>query len=193
MKSCFFTLSIAVAFSLVASGCLSRQTMTARDNSRKKSEIAHTSGGTGESYESAVKITGGKDYAEAVRAEEGYISNYWGVKDKDWRLVEKTTVTDSGRTYDMVHVEIPKVGEKHFYYFDITRYQKKRKSSAAKEEGEISAPGPRTEPVPVNERNPSSQAKDSVEPAAVPVQGPDSQPAPAPAPQPADTAAPQAQ
>ena len=140
MKPLFFRVLVCVACALAVAGCLSRQTMGKGENPVKKSETAHTSGGVGDSYETAVKITGGKDYTEAVNAEDGFISSSWGIKDKDWRLVEKTTVVDSGRTYDMVQVSIPKVGEKHFYYFDITRYKKKQKSSASREENEGAEP-----------------------------------------------------
>jgi hypothetical protein len=151
MKPLFFRLSICVACALAVAGCLSRQTMGKGENPVKKSESARASGGLGDSYETAVKITGGKDYTEAVNAEDGFISSSWGIKDKDWRLVEKTTVVDSGRTYDMVQVEIPKVGEKHFYYFDITRYKKKQKSSATSDESESAEP-------PVQKRAPATAA-----------------------------------
>jgi hypothetical protein len=102
----------------------------------KKFGSAQFSRGTGESYDSAVVITGGRDYTEAVACEDIFISNSWGAKDKDWRLVEKTTVMENKRTYDMVQVEIPKVGEKHFYYFDITHYKKKPKLRVDEETGE---------------------------------------------------------
>jgi hypothetical protein len=117
-------------------GCLSRQTVSVSANPAKKYGSAQFSRGTGESYDSAVVITGGRDYTEAVACEDIFICNSWGAKDKDWRLVEKTTVTENNRTYDMVQVEIPKVGEKHFYYFDITHYKKKPKLRIDEETGE---------------------------------------------------------
>ncbi|HUI90724.1 MAG TPA: hypothetical protein VLX68_00615 [Chitinivibrionales bacterium] len=150
-------------------GCLSRQTVSVSTTPEKKYGAAQILHGTGESYDSAVVITGGKDYAEAVACEDIFISNSWGIKEKDWRLVEKTTVTENKRTYDMVQVEIPKVGEKHFYYFDITHYKKKPKARSDEETGETersSAPqekqAPRQAPQPSKtEVNPTPQANDT--------------------------------
>jgi hypothetical protein len=120
---------------LVAAGCISRQTMSVKEN-LKKYDAARVVSGNGDSYETALLITGGKDYTDATVCEDGFIANAWGVKDKDWRLLEKTPVVENGRTFDMVQVEIPKVGEKHFYYFDITHYKKKQKSSRNAEDSE---------------------------------------------------------
>jgi hypothetical protein len=191
MKPLFFRVAICIACALAVSGCLSRQTIGKGENPVKKSESAHTSGGIGDSYETAVKITGGKDYTEAVNAEDGFISGSWGIKGKDWRLVEKTTVIDSGRTYDMVQVEIPKVGEKHFYYFDITRYKKKQKSSSNKEENEGTESAPKQKQpaaaAPVKEQKQAAQPPEKQEPSSPQAQ----EPPPAPAQQPgapADTA-----
>jgi hypothetical protein len=135
MKPLIVRMFVCLACMLVASGCLSRQTINVKEN-QKKYDAARVVSGNGDSYETAVLITGGKDYVDATVCEDGFIANAWGVKDKDWRLVEKTPVVENGRTYDMVQVEIPKVGEKHFYYFDITHYKKKQKSSHNAEESE---------------------------------------------------------
>jgi hypothetical protein len=163
------------------------------ENPAKKSESAHTSGGIGDSYETAVKITGGKDYTEAANAEDGFVSSSWGIKGKDWRLVEKTTVVDSGRTYDMVQVEIPKVGEKHFYYFDITRYKKKQKSSASRDENEGTEPAAKQKPpaaaAPIKEQKQTAQPPEKQERSAPQAQEPSPPPAHAQQPgAPADTA-----
>jgi hypothetical protein len=109
--------------------------MSVKEN-QKRYDAARVVSGNGDSYETAVLIAGGKDYTDATACEDGFIANAWGVKDKDWRLLEKTPVVENGRTYDMVQVEIPKVGEKHFYYFDITHYKRKQKSSRNAEESE---------------------------------------------------------
>jgi hypothetical protein len=145
---------------LLLFGCLSRQTVSVSSNPTKKYGSAQLSRGTGESYDSAVVITGGRDYTEAVACEDIFISNSWGTKDKDWRLVEKTTVTENKRTYDMVQVEIPKVGEKHFYYFDITHYKKKPKARQGDEEtGETEkAPAPPEKQAPRQTPQPSKPA-----------------------------------
>ena len=146
MKPNLYHAGVCLLCAVFLCGCLSRQTVSVSANPSKKYGSAQFSRGTGESYDSAVVITGGRDYTEAVACEDIFVSNSWGAKDKDWRLVEKTTVTENNRTYDMVQVEIPKVGEKHFYYFDITRYKKKQKSAQSQEESEPSSQKATTAP-----------------------------------------------
>ena len=75
----------------------------------------------------AIVLSGGKDHSAAVDAEHRFISKIFGEQDKDWKVAEQSMVSDSGKTYDMVQVEMIKTGEKHFYYFDITWYAKKAK------------------------------------------------------------------
>lgn len=105
-------------------GCLARQTIKVDEHPAKASFITY-SGGNGTSYDSAIVISGGKDYSVAVEAEHQWIAKLFGEKDKDWKVAEQTTVTENTKTYNMVQVEIVASQEKHFYYFDITRYAKK--------------------------------------------------------------------
>jgi hypothetical protein len=181
MKPNLFHVGACLLCAVFLFGCLSRQTVSVSANPAKKFGAAQFSRGTGESYDSAVVITGGRDYTEAVACEDIFISNSWGAKDKDWRLVEKTTVTENKRTYDMVQVEIPKVGEKHFYYFDITHYKKKPKPRIDEETGEPQ----KTQAPPVK------QVQKPVE--TVPRQAPQAQDSTAPVPAPATQETPKAQ
>ncbi len=160
MKPLLYGVGVGIVCALMVTGCLSRQTMGGNQRSSKRPESAHASGGNGGSYETAVVITGGRDYADAVECENGFVSSFWGEKDKDWKLMEKTTMVDNGRTYDMVHVIIPKVGEKHFYYFDITHYKKKHMSLDNQSEQDMEEavqpaanpePRPAVRPQPVND------------------------------------------
>ncbi len=164
MKPLFYGAGVGVVCALLVAGCLSRQAIAVNGKPSKKPDAAHASGGNGDSYETSVVISGGKDYTDAVDCEYGFVAGAWGVKDKDWKLVEKTTMVENGRTYDMMQVEIPKVGEKHFYYFDITHYKKKRKSAegeAAKEQGETPKPPeaekPALAPQPLQAAHPQSK------------------------------------
>ena len=111
----------------IAGGCLARQTFKVNEQSQKKVQGVSISGGTGESHDSAVVLTGGKDHAAAVESEHRFIANLWGAQDKDWKITEQTIVTENKKSYDMVQVEVMGLGEKHFYYFDITWYAKKAK------------------------------------------------------------------
>ncbi len=188
MKSLMVRVWVGVACALVAGGCLSRQVVSLKENHNKKYDTAHVTGGSGESYDSAAVIAGGKDYTDAIACQDNFIGNAWGAKDKDWRLVEKTTMVEKGRTYDMVQVEIPKVGEKHFYYFDVTHY-KKKKSSGNHESGESGdQPAPNKAVAPAERASPQ-QPRDSAsaprtvpeqhQQAAQPAAGPDTSKAPA--------------
>jgi hypothetical protein len=113
----------------IVAGCLARQTFKVNEQQEKKYHLTSVSGGDGSSYDSAVVLSGGKDHAVAVESEHSFIAKIWGEQDKDWKITEQTMVTENGRSYDMVQVEIPGVGEKHFYYFDITWYGKKARRS----------------------------------------------------------------
>jgi hypothetical protein len=161
MKPNLFHVGVCLLCAVFLSGCLSRQTVSVNTNPSKKYGSAQFSRGNGESYDSAVVITGGRDYTEAVACEDIFISNSWGAKDKDWRLVEKTTVTENKRTYDMVQVEIPKVGEKHFYYFDITHYKKKPKP---RDDEEAAVPSKPQAPPAKQEQKPVEPAPQQTQP-----------------------------
>jgi hypothetical protein len=125
MKRAGYTVACCIALYLVTGGCFAHNTVN--DQRGKKQEAVSYSGGTGASYDSAVVITGAGDYAVAVTFEQHFIARLWGEKDKDWMIVEQTTITENGRMYDMVRIAVTKSGEKHFYYFDITSVRKKRK------------------------------------------------------------------
>lgn len=193
MKPNLFHVSACLLCAVFLFGCLSRQTVSVNPQHTKKYGAAQFSRGTGESYDSAVVITGGRDYTEAVACEDIFISNSWGAKDKDWRLVEKTTVTENNRTYDMVQVEIPKVGEKHFFYFDITHYKKKPKQRIDEETGEPQkTKAPPVKQVQKHVETVSQQAQQPAKTKDI-QQAPQAQDTTAPVPAPATQETPQAQ
>ena len=117
-----------VCFLAVIVGCLSRQTVKISDsNSSKKGQITF-SGGTGDSYETAIIIKGSqynKKPETAIAAEYDYISGLYGKKDKEWAVEEQSSGQEKDRVYDMVRVKILKNGKMHFFYFDITYFSKK--------------------------------------------------------------------
>jgi hypothetical protein len=113
----------------LAGGCLARQTIKVNEQSEKRLQGVTISGGNGESYDSAVVLYGGKDHAAAVESEHKFIAKLWGEMCKDWKITEQTMVTEGKKSYDMVQVDVMGLGEKHFYYFDITWYAKKARRS----------------------------------------------------------------
>jgi hypothetical protein len=126
-----------VAIMAICCGCLSRQAVKTGDsNNAKKSKITF-SGGSGDSYETAIIIKGtqyNKKTEDAVAAEYDYISGMYGKKDKDWIVEEQSMVQEKGKVYDMVRSKILSNGKMHFFYFDISFFSKKTQPPAPKPE-----------------------------------------------------------
>jgi hypothetical protein len=129
MKRVIVEIICSVLMCCLAGGCLARQTFKVSEQPEKRLQGVTISGGNGESYDSAVVLTGGKDHAAAVESEHKFIAKLWGEMDKDWKITEQTMVTEGKKSYDMVQVDVMGLGEKHFYYFDITWYAKKARRS----------------------------------------------------------------
>jgi hypothetical protein len=94
---------------------------------RFRVSVEGVSGGNGTSHDSAIVLSGGHDHSAAVESEHKFFSKLFGEQDKDWKVAEQSMISDSGKTFDMVQVEVLASGEKHFYYFDISWYAKKAK------------------------------------------------------------------
>jgi hypothetical protein len=116
---------------LILAGCVSRQTVKfSNSGDSKKGQIVFT-GGTGDSYETAIVIKapqGFRKQEDAVGAEYDYISGLYGKKDKEWKVEEQSMVKEDGKTYDIVRVQILVNGKLHFFYFDISSFIKKPKT-----------------------------------------------------------------
>jgi hypothetical protein len=125
MRQCALITLCGVLLCLGVCGCLSRETIKVNDHPDGKIQNISFSGGSGTSHDSAIVLTGGKDHTAAVESEHRFLAKLFGEQDKDWKVAEQSMVSDSGKTFDMVQVEVIKSGEKHFYYFDITWYAKK--------------------------------------------------------------------
>lgn len=127
MKRVIALIAGGVFFCCITGGCLSRESIKVNPHAEAKIQNVSFSGGSGTSHDSAIVLTGGKDHTAAVESEHKFFIKIFGEQDKDWKVAEQSMVSDSGKTYDMVQVEMIKTGEKHFYYFDITWYAKKAK------------------------------------------------------------------
>jgi uncharacterized membrane protein YqiK len=125
MKYCFAVIVCGILIIVTFWGCLSRESIKVNERPEAKIQSISFSGGSGTSHDSAIVLTGGKDHVAAVESERKFISKIFGEQDKDWKVAEQSMVSDSGKTFDMVQVEVIKSGEKHFYYFDVTWYAKK--------------------------------------------------------------------
>jgi hypothetical protein len=111
MKNGITLIVCCVLSCFIAGGCLARGAIKVSEQPEKRLQGVSISGGNGESYDSAVVLTGGKDHAAAVESEHKFIAKLWGgVQDKDWKITEQTLVTEGKKTYDMVQVEVIGLG-----------------------------------------------------------------------------------
>ncbi len=112
----------------IGGACISRQGVSGGSSTDANKGQIEFSGGTGDSYETAIILRGTqgmRKQEEAVAAEYDYISGLYGKKDKEWIVEEQSTIKENDKTYDMVRVKIVTNGKMHFFYFDITYFIKK--------------------------------------------------------------------
>src|SRR5512140_973125 len=76
----------------------------------------HFYGGPGDSYETAVIIEGATSQVKGMEAEYYYISQKYGAKDKEWRLVGQTMDREKSHVFDVLEIEVVKGGLHSFYY-----------------------------------------------------------------------------
>ena len=81
---------------LILGGCANRQTMKTEQKQEIPGRIQFT-GGSGDSYEDAVVITGVHKQHEGLDAEYSFISKIHGLKNRDWRVVGQTIVRKRAR------------------------------------------------------------------------------------------------
>jgi hypothetical protein len=118
---------IIVSVLALALGCAHQQGSV----KNKKAGPSHItiSGGSGDSQEEAIVISGAEKQSEGVDAEYRHLSTIHGVKDKNWKIDGQTMVRDSDakKVYDVVEISLIPSGEKRIYYFDVTGFPWKRK------------------------------------------------------------------
>lgn len=90
----------------------------------KKTEASFPSvvygGGSGESFQKAVIITGVKSKKELIDAEYNFISQKYGIRGKGWLLVEQTLIQEKNRVFDVIEILIYGQSEEKILYFDIS-------------------------------------------------------------------------
>jgi hypothetical protein len=127
IKKYWFAVVILI---LIIPGCIARQTVKMDNSGDRKKEQITFSGGTGDSYETAIILKAPQSLRkqeDAVAAEYDYISGLYGKKDKEWKVEEQSMVKENEKTYDMVRVKIISNEKLHFFYFDISTFIKKPK------------------------------------------------------------------
>jgi hypothetical protein len=115
---------VALSIALVCF-CAGRQDVSVGKQPKISPSIQY-SGGSGDSYEEAVKITGATKQSEGVDAEYKYLSDKYGAKGRDWNIAGQTNFREKGKVYDIIEVRLSTGGDNRIYYFDVTGFQSKQ-------------------------------------------------------------------
>ena len=80
-------------------------------------------GGDGSSEENAIVIRNAKNEKDGVNAEYELVAKYYGIEDKDWRLVVQTFIQHdiTGKCYDILNI-VNRDGQRYAIWFDITNF-----------------------------------------------------------------------
>ena len=77
--------------------------------------------GSGESIDDPIIIEGVSNNFEAVQAEYSYLSQKFGNKGVDWKMLQQSLMGSNGRMLDKMDIELSD-GRRITLYFDITKY-----------------------------------------------------------------------
>ncbi len=80
------------------------------------------SGGDGESFSSAIVITGARSKSEGIAAEYKYISNKYGARGSGWLLVGQTVIREKNKIVDVVEIQLADSTERRIFYFDVSDF-----------------------------------------------------------------------
>ena len=117
-----YSRSVVVScIALVFCFCAGRQDISVGKQPKISPTIQYL-GGSGDSYEEAVKITGVTKQSEGVDAEYKYLSDKYGVKGKDWSIAGQTIFREKGKVFDVIEIRLSTGGENRIYYFDVTNF-----------------------------------------------------------------------
>ncbi|HMA64158.1 MAG: hypothetical protein ACM31E_01110 [Fibrobacterota bacterium] len=111
---------------LSLAGCAGRQSSTLKSQEAAAAEVNY-SGGSGESIEDAVKITGVDNQSAGLDAEYAYVAQKHGLRNKDWRVTNQSVVQEKGKMYELIELELILTKSQRIYYFDVSAFPWKKK------------------------------------------------------------------
>jgi hypothetical protein len=111
---------------IIALGCSSRNSIKVPKTPQIQPGISF-SGGSGESFHDAVKITGVRDKSSGIEAEYKYISDKHGLRGIGWFLVEQTVIREKNKIVDIIEIELKTESDRRIFYFDVSDFMGKRK------------------------------------------------------------------
>lgn len=80
------------------------------------------SGGDGESFQNAIKISGTKNQNDGILAEYHYISKKYGERGTGWFLVGQTVIREENKIVDVIEIDLGNSKGRRIYYFDVTGF-----------------------------------------------------------------------
>jgi len=111
---------------LAIAGCAGRQSASLKSQESVAAQVNY-SGGSGESIEDAVRITGVDNQSAGLDAEYAYIVQQHGLRNKEWRVANQSVVQEKGKMYELIEIELIPTKAQRIYYFDVTAFPWKKK------------------------------------------------------------------
>jgi hypothetical protein len=111
---------------LSLAGCAGRQSATLKSQEAAAAAVNY-SGGSGESIDDAVRITGIDNQSAGLDAEYAYITQKHGARNKDWRVTNQSVVQEKGKMFELIEIDLIVTKEPRIYYFDVSAFPWKKK------------------------------------------------------------------
>ena len=117
---------IVAAVCILAAGCTVQRSV--KGTAKDAAAGVTYSGGTGESFQDAIIITGAKDKSAGVSAEYQYISDKHGMRGNGWLLVGQTVIREKNKIVDVIEIQLGDSSiDRRIYYFDVSDFLGKRR------------------------------------------------------------------
>ena len=120
----YWTLLVFSLFVFIS--CTGRQSVSLHSQQNVTAQpVFH--GGSGESLDDAMVISGVSKQSDGLDAEYSFICSKYGVKNKEWRLIGQTIVQEHGKVFDVLEIELISSSERRIHYFDVSAFPWKKK------------------------------------------------------------------
>ncbi|MDO5577606.1 MAG: hypothetical protein Q4F84_11065 [Fibrobacter sp.] len=73
-----------------------------------------------------MKIAGVQKQSQGVEAEDNWIAQKHGIKDKDWKIAARAKIKEDGKIYDMIEISLISDSSMRIYYFDVSDFSWKQ-------------------------------------------------------------------
>lgn len=108
-------LRVIAVLCILMFGCTQQQSI-------KNSSGITYSGGSGESFQNAIVITGTKNKSAGIAAEYKYISDKFGSRGSGWLLVGQTVIREKNKIVDVIEIQVSDSTDRRIFYFDVSDF-----------------------------------------------------------------------